>query len=228
LLPSRAAILDRFRYSYTAARTPMPLSFVYFDLGNVLLYFDHERGCRQMAEVAGVSPDLVRKVVFDSGLEDEYEAGRISTAEFFEVFCRETGTRPDITRLTEAAGAIFDVNPGIRPVVGMLKAAGLGLGMLSNTCEVHWNYFGSGRYGFIPELFDTIVLSFQVRAMKPDKEIFRIAAERAGVDPSSIFYTDDIAGHAEAARSFGFDAVQYTSTPQLVADLHARGVRFNY
>ena len=35
--------------------------FVYFDLGNVLCSFSNERACRQMAEVAGVSPEAVEE-----------------------------------------------------------------------------------------------------------------------------------------------------------------------
>ena len=42
------------------------------------------------------------------------------------------------------------------------------------------------------------------------------------------FYVDDIAGHVAGARSVGFDAVQYTSTDALVAQLRERGVAFNY
>ena len=37
----------------------MPPKFIYFDLGNVLLRFDHELACRQMAAVAGTTPELV-------------------------------------------------------------------------------------------------------------------------------------------------------------------------
>ena len=63
---------------------------------------------------------------------------------------------------------------------------------------------------------------------KPSAEIFRAAVELAGVRPEAIFYTDDYAEHIAGARAVGFDAVQYTSTPQLVADLRSRAVQFNY
>ena len=49
--------------------------FIYFDMGNVLLLFDHALGCRHMAEVAGVPAEDVRRVLFDTGLELRYEAG---------------------------------------------------------------------------------------------------------------------------------------------------------
>jgi hypothetical protein len=39
---------------------------------------------------------------------------------------------------------------------------------------------------------------------------------------------DDVPGHVAAANEAGFDAVQYTTTPALVAELRNRGVTFNY
>ena len=62
----------------------------------------------------------------------------------------------------------------------------------------------------------------------PTKAIFRAAAELAGCRPEKIFYVDDVAGHVAAAQAAGFDAVQYTTTAGLVAELRKREVRFNY
>jgi FMN phosphatase YigB (HAD superfamily) len=58
--------------------------------------------------------------------------------------------------------------------------------------------------------------------------VFAGAAELAGVAPGEIFFVDDTAGHVAAARSAGFDAVQYTTTQALAADLRSRGLEFNY
>jgi lambda repressor-like predicted transcriptional regulator len=33
--------------------------FIYFDLGNVLLFFDHQRATRKIAELTGLAPELV-------------------------------------------------------------------------------------------------------------------------------------------------------------------------
>jgi hypothetical protein len=54
----------------------MPPKFIYFDLGNVLLFFDHALGCRQMAAVAGLAEAQIRAAIFDSGLQWKYECGR--------------------------------------------------------------------------------------------------------------------------------------------------------
>ncbi|HEY4311199.1 MAG TPA: HAD family phosphatase [Pirellulales bacterium] len=202
--------------------------FIYFDLGNVLLYFDHALSCRQMAAAAGLSEQQVREAVFDSGLQWQYEAGQVTSEQFYEEFCRRTDKRPAYDKLAYAAGAIFRMNASMKPVLAHLKASGFRLGLLSNTCEMHWDYFASGRYAMIPDIFDVVTLSFRVGTMKPDPKIYTAAAEAAQVRPEEIFFMDDTAGHVAAARACGYDAVQYTDTPTLVADLRKRGVQFNY
>ena len=207
----------------------MPPRFFYFDLGNVLLFFDHQQGCRQMAEAAGIDdPARVWQAVFESGLELDYEAGKLSSREFHEIFCQRLGVQAAYEPLVLAAGAIFEVNMGIKPILAHLAEAGHRLGLLSNTNEIHWNYFSDGRYSLIPDAFETLVLSYEVGCVKPEPRIYEIAAERAGVDPSEIFYIDDIPGHIAAALAQGWDAVQYTTAPALASALRARGVEFNY
>jgi len=41
----------------------MTCSFLYFDLGNVLLSFCHDRMCLQLAEVAGLDVEVVRQAI---------------------------------------------------------------------------------------------------------------------------------------------------------------------
>ena len=71
-------------------------------------------------------------------------------------------------------------------------------------------------------------MSFEIGALKPDAAIFCKAVELAGCRPEEVFYVDDIAGHVAGARAVGFDAVQYTTTLELVRELRNRGVEFNY
>lgn len=206
----------------------MAVKFLYFDLGNVLLLFDHHKATRQMAEVAGVPEKTVWSAIFETDLNRRYELGNVTSRDFYEEFCEKTGTRADYDALALAGSAMFEVNLSARAVLAAVVAAGFRVGLLSNTNEMHWNYFTDGRYGMIPGAFEVCVLSYQVHAMKPGPAIYLKAAEMAGVEPQEIFYVDDIAGHVEGARAVGFDAVQYTTTAKLVDDLHERGVRFNY
>jgi len=201
--------------------------FLYFDLGNVLVTFDVGVMCRQMAEVAGITPARVMEVVFDGRLQGRYELGAITTRQFYESFCRATGTAPDCDVLLNAASDIFHLRPSIVPIVAHLREADYRLGILSNTCESHWEHCRR-RFAILDGLFEVYALSCRIGSAKPDAAIYRAAAELAGVEPADIFFTDDVPGHVAGARAAGLDAVQFTSVPQLVDDLRSRGLRFNY
>ena len=113
------------------------------------------------------------------------------------------------------------------PIVAQLRQAGYPLGILSNTCEIHWEYCRR-QYRILSEGFAVHALSYKIGAVKPDAAIFQAAAKLAGHRPEEIFFVDDIAGHVAGARAAGFDAVQFTSAEALANDLRQRGIRFNY
>lgn len=200
-----------------------PIEFFYFDLGRVLVHFDIDRMLAQLGRVAGLEPARIAEIIFRGGLQARYERGQVSTDEFFDEFCRRAGVRPDRDAMILAACDIFWLNVPIVPVVARLRAAGRRLGILSNTCEIHWNYCLE-RFALLGELFDVHLASFAVGAMKPEPEIFHAAARRAGCDPRAIFFTDDVAEHVAGAQAAGFDAVQFTSAAAIVDALRQRGV----
>lgn len=202
--------------------------FTYIDLGNVLLMFDHDIACRQMSEVSGVAFDQVKKLVFAGTLETQYETGTISTAEFYEAFCQQTGTKPCLDALMHAASDIFSLNARIVPIVSQLAAVGMPMGILSNTCEAHWQFVKNGRFGLLNHFFPINALSFELKSMKPDSQIYAKAAKLAGVEPDEIFFFDDKLENVEGALKAGYDAVHYSSAETLVAELSLRGVELNY
>ena len=204
----------------------MQPKFLYFDLGNVILHFDHRLAAKQIAALSGLTEVRVWDNLFANGLELRYEAGELDDCRFYEEFCRLTDVRPDQASWLLAGSEIFRLNISIVPVLGALRAAGHWLGILSNTCPAHWSY--CQRYAIVRDGFDVYALSYEHGACKPNPSIYAYAAERAGVNPQEIFYTDDLEANVIAAREASFDAVQYTSTPNLIEELRRRGLRFNY
>lgn len=205
-------------------------AFFYFDLGKVLLDFDHERMLRQMADVAGVDPEAMRAAVLPGGDRSDpqwrLEAGEMSEDAYYEHLCETLGVRPPRAELELAASDIFEpIAPSMR-LLERMHAAGLRLGLLSNTNGIHWRYFLDGRYPTLGRVFEVRVGSFEVGAMKPDAAIYRAAAERAGVEPGQIFFSDDRLDNIAGARDFGYDAVAFTGADALEAELGRRGVRF--
>jgi FMN phosphatase YigB (HAD superfamily) len=205
----------------------MQPKFLYFDLGKVLVDFSYDQMLAQIGGVAGIDAETVRAVIFDGELLPQFESGRLSAAEFYEAFCTAIGSRPDFAALATAASAIFALNLPMLPLVSQLQQAGYRMGILSNTCVLHWDYC-LGQYRIVAEGFSVHALSFRIGAVKPEAAIFHAAAELAGVRPEEIFYVDDMPQHVAGARSVGFDAVQYTTTTALADELRRRGVRWNY
>ena len=211
----------------------MPPQFLYFDLGNVLATFSNERMLRQMAEVAGLEEAAVGELLMPTGTSSDpqwrFEAGEFSPEEYYEFFCQQTGTHPPRAALELAASDMFAPIDSTLELAARLKAAGHRLGILSNTNAWHWRFvLGDGdQVGLMPELreiFEIEVTSFAARSMKPDRDIFACAIERAGVAASSIFFTDDRPENVAGAQEMGIDAVQFLSTDQLIKELEKRGI----
>ena len=206
----------------------MPPEFIYFDLGNVLCPFEREKEIRQVAKVSGVGEAKVHEVLIGKGgILWRGERGELDDQGLYEEFCRLTGSRPEIEAFLRANADIFTLNGELVPLVAQLEDAQIPLGILSNTCSSHWRPLADGRYAILLSPFREKVLSYEVRAAKPDERIFRRAIERARVPAERILFIDDLPEHIDGARKMGIDAVQYTTTDALLRELLARGVRCN-
>jgi len=206
----------------------MKPSFLYFDLGNVLLSFSHDRMCRQMAEFAGVEPAAVRRALFEPAsplsVQWRFERGDLNALAVYEHFCEQCGVRPDRAALQAAGRDMFAEISETVAIVEQLAAAGCRLGVLSNTNPIDWEFVSFGRFPFLNRLFEHAVLSYEARAMKPERAIYDLAVRRAGVPASEVFFADDRQENVAGALTAGLDAVLFTTAGQLRADLKARGL----
>jgi putative hydrolase of the HAD superfamily len=209
----------------------MKPSFLYFDLGNVLLSFSHERMCRQMAEAAGVSPEVVREALFGSGgqptdasVQWRFERGDLNALAVYEHFCEATGKRPNMQTLFAAGSDIFEHIGESVALVERLAAGGWRLGILSNTNSIDWGFVYSGRFPFLNRCFEQFVLSYEVHAMKPERAIYEHAARLAGAPAGEVFFVDDRKENVEGALAAGLDAVQFTTPAALKRQLVERGI----
>lgn len=191
-------------------------SFVYFDLGNVLLYFDHNLAMRKMAKIAGVRVEQMRALVLDGTLQTEYETGLISSVQFVSRISDAIGRDLDVDAMLQAAADMFIPNTHILPVLERVRDLGIPMGLLSNTCEAHWNWIGELRYPQVQGWFSPVILSYEVKSMKPDVHIYSEAQRHAGQDASGIFFTDDRVENVEAARKAGWTAEVFVNAERLM------------
>jgi putative hydrolase of the HAD superfamily len=92
------------------------------------------------------------------------------------------------------------------PALESLRRSGIRLGIISNWDERLRPLLSELR---LIEKFDSIIISSEVGAHKPDARIFRAAAEALQLDPREILHIgDSFAEDLHGARSAGFQALQ--------------------
>lgn len=190
--------------------------FVYFDLGNVLVKFDHAIATRQLADLAGCSVDAAQYALFDSGLEIRYETGLVTSSEFVAELNSQLGASLSEASVLEAVSAIFEPNSEILRGLEHVRASGVGIGLLSNTCEGHWEWLKRQRWGTVEGWFAPIVLSYEAQLMKPDAAIYLHCEQRCGFSGSQIFFTDDRSDNIAAAAAQGWGTYQFGTTQGLI------------
>lgn len=196
-----------------------------FDLGNVLVYFSHERMFAQMAALCERPPEEISKLCRESGINDRLERGEISEERYHREFENLVRRPVDPDRLYHAASDIFSSNDSIRPIVAKIKDKGLRLVLLSNTTSAHFRFIKE-RFNVL-ELFDEWIVSYEVGAMKPDAPMYEVALEKIQCPADRCFYSDDLEVNVEAGRRFGLRSEIYTDTPTLVKQLRQRGLELD-
>jgi HAD superfamily hydrolase (TIGR01509 family) len=201
------------------------IRFVYFDLGNVLASFDVQRACQNVAERWAVDPAEVRRVVWDSGLQDRFEHGEVSVDQFASTV--RQGLKLDAAATNELVDRLCDMFDPIVEMVDLVdevRQRGMRLGILSNTCQAHWQWLVRAEYAALRGPFDHIILSYEHGLMKPHLSLYRIAAEKTGEDAASILFLDDRPDNVAAAVASGWQAHQFTDAGSAREVLRGAGV----
>jgi len=191
-------------------------------MGNVLVFFSHQRMCENVARVCAASVADTKQLLIDSGLQNKIECGRITEQQFHAAFETYFGRTIDFEQLKLAAADIFERNDSIIPLLDELKARQIRLVLLSNTSITHLEFIG--QEFDVLDRFDDFTTSFAAGAQKPDAPIYEDALARAHCDPQECFYTDDIEAYVTAARAYGIQAEVYTTTASTRAALRPLGV----
>ena len=195
---------------------------ILFDLGKVLIHFDFRLGYRALEGRCPYSAEEIPRKLAGSGLVERFETGLVEPRDFVEQMCRILDLKLDYDRFCAIWSSIFtEVLIPEEMLAGL--ARNYRLVLLSNTNALHFELL-QANYGHLLRHFHSMVLSFEVKAMKPEEAIFRAAVERAGCLPEECFYTDDIPAYVEGARRMGIDGVVFHSRAQIEEELRARGI----
>lgn len=197
------------------------IEVVIFDLGKVILRFDHMEICRRLAEVGEVTTEDVFDFIFGSPLVDLFDEGRMSSRQFYQRVRNGLRLRSNFEDFRRRCSDVFEEDKVVSGLIRALKGRHR-LYLLSNTNEMHYEFIET-HFGILRE-FDEIMLSFRLGVCKPDWKIFRLVLEKSGAKPGQHFFIDDNQRNVEAALAMGMQAVRFESGEQLREVLRNAGL----
>ena len=94
------------------------------------------------------------------------------------------------------------------------RAGGVRTGLVSNS-------WGTRRYprDLLGELFDGVVISGEVGIRKPAPEMYRLGAERIGVEAEACVFVDDLPFNLSPAADLGMSTIHHRSAQETIGEL---------
>jgi putative hydrolase of the HAD superfamily len=194
---------------------------IVFDLGNTLIRFDHNISAKKIANLFHLESKKIYDAFFDSPITRAFEKGEISPKEFHKRASQLLGVRMPFKDFTDIWNDIFWEDEGSCGLARQLKNT-YKLFLLSNVNRLHFEYIHK-KFDII-KIFDEIILSFMVGAIKPDRLIFEDVIRRAGGDRTKLLYIDDREDLIKEATSLGIDSIRYEGAEKLKETLKKKGV----
>ena len=113
--------------------------------------------------------------------------------------------------------------PGTHEIVEELDAKGVPLFAITNFSADFWPPFHAGEKAFFGRFRD-IVVSGEVKLLKPDPAIYWLALDRFRLAPAEALFVDDRQINVEAALAIGMKGHLFTGAEDLRLRLEAEGL----
>jgi FMN phosphatase YigB (HAD superfamily) len=196
---------------------------IIFDIGNVIVSFDHSRIAEKFRRMRGNSESNETATAVSATLVRSYNLGLVSTKQFFDSVNLELQSNMSFEYFCDAWNSTFGRDPLIPEQFIHELAGDFRLLALSDTNELHFTYL---RREFpILNRFDDFILSFEVGLLKPSSQIFEIALEKSNCSADQCVFIDDMQMNVEGAEKAGLKAVRFYSFPELVDQLRSTVLR---
>ena len=186
-----------------------------FDVGDVLLEY---RWFEMLTKDYGLSEDEAKRIggeMFDNEIWVQgLDGGRLSLEEAIHEYEKKYPDDVEVMGWFLRNGAQMVVKrPEIWDKVAALKEKGYRIYLLSNYSDELFHMHTKGAR-FL-DVLDGGIVSYQVHALKPDREIYEILREKYGLKAEECLFFDDRADNVEGAKKVGIQAVQVTSREML-------------
>lgn len=206
----------------------MSYSHVIFDFGGVITSSPFEAFNRMEAE-RGLPQDFVRRVNStnpDDNAWAKFERAEIDVDGFDAAFAAEAEAMGHILDGALVIGCLAgDIRPFMVTALDRLKAAGFGIGCITNNVKagrgtaMARNVEMAREVEAIMARFDHVIESSKAGVRKPDPRIYQMMCDLFSVEPSTCIYLDDLGINCKPAAALGMHAIKVTDGEKALRDL---------
>jgi putative hydrolase of the HAD superfamily len=200
---------------------------IIFDLGKVLVDFDHSIAARRISYFCDKKPREIFELFFSSDITTIFEEGKITPQEFFLKVKEMLDLRISYERFIPIWNDIFFLSPKNRAVYSLANnlRAYYKVALISNINILHFDYLK--KYFPVFGVFCKVFTSFELGAVKPKPIIYERMLQELKVQPQRAFYTDDRVELVNSAKELGIKGFVFIGVPKLRQDLLDSGVNIN-
>jgi epoxide hydrolase-like predicted phosphatase len=184
----------------------MSIKAVFFDLGGVIVRTEFQAPRQQLAERLGMEYDDLSKIVFYSDSGIKATTGEISSdAHWDSVLKRLKRPASQLAAIREEFFAGDIVDRTLLDYVRSLRSK-YKTGLISNAWSDLRDFIVKEKFD---DAFDTLIISSEVGAAKPEPKIFQIALEQFGVSPNEAVFVDDFLINIEGCEKVGIKGIHF-------------------
>jgi putative hydrolase of the HAD superfamily len=200
---------------------------IVFDFGGVVFQWRPAELLRRTLPDRAVDEAAAQRLVRDffqdyQGDWGRFDRGTIEIPELTPLIAQRLGFElGEVQAVIDAVPGELEVQEDTVDLLHRLHDRGHRLYFLSNMPEPYAVHLET-THEFFSRFVDG-VFSSRVKLIKPEPEIFALAIERFGIDPSQTVFIDDVAKNVEMARAQGWHAIQFISAEQVEAELETLG-----
>jgi epoxide hydrolase-like predicted phosphatase len=195
----------------------MAIRAVFFDFGGVIMRTEYQAPRQKLAERFNMDYDEIDKAVFGSDSARRASLGEITEDQHWtEVLKRFKQPASEVKSFRDQffGGDIVDRNlvEYIRSLRGSFHT-----GLISNAWSGLRNLLAKER---LLDLFDTVVISAEVRTVKPSVKIYELALEQAKVSAEEAVFVDDFPENIAACQKVGMTGILFNNPEKSLDRLH--------
>lgn len=181
---------------------------VIFDLGRVLIDYNHDASLDAVAALSQVTPVEIRALF--QAIAGATGIGELDAEQIHRYFVEQAGVPDDFGRFIEAFGAGLTRNEAaLSYAVELQQRPGVTVGVISNTNQAHILWLDA----HLPELaqLDLVMMSSEVGMAKPDPAIYELALELLNLPAGQAIFVDDLTPNVIAAQGLGMAGIVHAS-----------------